>query len=93
MDETSREMGTIEEECAILRDQIKHIEKCLVCVFNHQDFKGEDSFLEGPNIPPNRNGNMKANLTLVFRHLEDARMRLGKVMQAYQGGISILDKK
>lgn len=48
--------------------------------------------INGANIPNTRNANMKANLTLAFRHLEDARMRLGKAMQAYQGGISILDK-
>lgn len=31
---------------------------------------------------------MKANLTLAYRHLEDARMRLGKAVQAYDGGKS-----
>lgn len=34
-----------------------------------------------------------ANVTLAFRHLEDARMRLGKVMQALEGGTSCYDKK
>ena len=28
---------------------------------------------------------MQANLTLAFRHLEDARMRLGKAIQAFDG--------
>jgi hypothetical protein len=37
-------------------------------------------------------GEMIANATLSFRHLEDAAMRIGKSMQAYQGGVSILDK-
>jgi hypothetical protein len=37
-------------------------------------------------------GEMIANLTLAYRKLEDARMRVGKAMQAYQGGVSILDK-
>ncbi len=32
-----------------------------------------------------------ANAQLAFRHLEDARMRLGKVLQAADGGISIFD--
>lgn len=36
---------------------------------------------------------MLANVTLAYRHLEDARMRLGKVIQAYDGGISVYDKK
>ena len=34
-----------------------------------------------------------ANIMLVYRHLEDARMRLGKVLQANDSGISIYDKK
>lgn len=38
-------------------------------------------------------GEMIANTMLAYRHLEDARMRLGKVIQAYDGGVSIYDKK
>ena len=33
-----------------------------------------------------------ANLMLTYRHLEDAAMRLGKVLQANDGGVSIYDK-
>lgn len=33
-----------------------------------------------------------ANLKLAYRHLEDARMRLGKAMQHAQGGESIYNK-
>ena len=33
-------------------------------------------------------GEIKANLTLAMRHLEDARMRLGKAIQAHDGGAS-----
>jgi hypothetical protein len=32
---------------------------------------------------------MKANLRLAYRHLEDARMRLGKAVQAFDGGTSV----
>ena len=35
---------------------------------------------------------IKANIMLSYRHLEDARMRLGKAMQAKDGGISVYDK-
>jgi len=35
---------------------------------------------------------MVANTMLAYRHLEDARMRLGKVIQAYDGGVSVYDK-
>jgi hypothetical protein len=33
-----------------------------------------------------------ANITLAYRHLEDAAMRLGKAIQARDGGVSIYDK-
>ena len=35
---------------------------------------------------------MIENIVLAYRHLEDARMRLGKAIQAYEGGESIYDK-
>lgn len=37
-------------------------------------------------------GEAIANLRLAYRHLEDARMRLGKSIQAMEGGVSIFDK-
>lgn len=37
-------------------------------------------------------GEMIANLTLALRHLEDARMRIGKGIQAHDGGKSVYDK-
>jgi hypothetical protein len=33
-----------------------------------------------------------ANVMLAYRHLEDASMRLGKVIQALDGGVSVYDK-
>lgn len=35
------------------------------------------------------NGEAKANIMLAFRHLEDCRMRLGKAVQAFDGGTSV----
>jgi hypothetical protein len=37
------------------------------------------------------NGEMIANITLAFRHLEDAAMRVGKGIQAWEGGEGIYD--
>lgn len=37
-------------------------------------------------------GEVMANIMLAYRHLEDASMRLGKVIQALDGGISVYDK-
>lgn len=34
-----------------------------------------------------------ANIQLAHRHLEDARMRCGKILQAMDGGTSCYDKK
>ena len=36
-------------------------------------------------------GEVMANLTLTYRHLEDASMRVGKTIQARAGGKSIYD--
>ena len=33
-----------------------------------------------------------ANIMLAYRHLEDARMRIGKALQASEDGVSIYDK-
>lgn len=46
-----------------------------------------DQNAEGADI-----GETKANIMLAYRHLEDARMRLGKVIQAQSGGVSPYDK-
>lgn len=35
----------------------------------------------------------KANIMLAYRHLEDAKMRIGKAIQALDGGVSVYDKK
>jgi len=92
MTEAMRE-ATIEERCESVRQKIKQIEVDVCALTKCREFVVEDSPLNGPNIPASRNSNMLANITLAFRHLEDARMRLGKVMQAFQGGVSIFDKK
>jgi hypothetical protein len=34
-----------------------------------------------------------ANIMLAYRHLEDASMRLGKVLQALDNGVSVYDKR
>ena len=34
---------------------------------------------------------MHANLTLAYRHLEDAAMRIGKAIQAFDGGKSVYE--
>jgi hypothetical protein len=41
---------------------------------------------------PGAKGEVIANVTLAYRHLEDAAMRLGKALQANDGGVSVYDK-
>lgn len=41
---------------------------------------------------PYQHSEMVANIMLAYRHLEDARMRIGKILQAAGDGVSILDK-
>jgi hypothetical protein len=42
---------------------------------------------------PEATGEAMANITLAYRHLEDASMRLGKALQALDGGVSVYDKE
>ena len=51
-----------------------------------------NSFFNQEQENPEQHSEMKANLMLAYRHLEDARMRLGKVLQAKDGGVSVYDK-
>lgn len=41
---------------------------------------------------PQQMSEIIANIQLAYRHLEDARMRIGKVIQAYDGGKSVYPK-
>ena len=82
----------IDDILAGLRASIEGTKGELVNVLQNGFFRNESPHLDGANIPISQHANMEANITLAFRHLEDARMRIGKVLQAYQGGISIFDR-
>ncbi|HDZ62297.1 MAG TPA: hypothetical protein ENH40_04035 [Nitrospirae bacterium] len=75
----------LEKTCEFLRGQIRDIGVCILVLKKHEDFKNDQVFIGQHN-------EMMSNIMLSYRHLEDARMRLGKVMQQIQGGVSILDK-
>jgi hypothetical protein len=47
--------------------------------------------IENPIEDRELNSEAIANAVLAFRHLEDAAMRLGKVLQALNGGVSQYD--
>ena len=69
-----------------LRTRIKVHEDLARLLMRNPVFNGEQAF-------PNQHGEMKANIMLTVRHLEDARMRLGKLLQYADDGVSVFDKK
>ena len=75
----------MKKRCNELREEIKTTAHVLHCLRHHGDFQNEQAFV-------GQHGEMKANIMLTYRHLEDARMRVGKILQAADDGVSILDK-
>lgn len=73
------------DACALLRKEVKDIGEKVIILKGHSVFDSLD-------YSGDRYGEMKANITLAYRHLEDARMRLGKAIQAYDGGKSAYDR-
>lgn len=76
---------TIKEQCNDLRAKILGVGDEVNSLHRSDVFNGEQSHA-------GEHSEMHANITLAYRHLEDARMRLGKVIQANEGGISCYDK-
>lgn len=74
----------IKERCYQLREKLKAIGEEVRQLHDDEEFdKAQGTALGEPN-----HGEMRANITLTYRHIEDARMRIGKVVQAYDGGAS-----
>ncbi len=82
-------MNDMEKDIIILvgeaREELKVFAEKLLAL------KGHD-FLKGGADEKADVGEMIANIMLTYRHIEDARMRLGKVIQAREGGESVYDK-
>lgn len=71
--------------CRELRTQFGALESATRDLMNHEDLKEDQSFAC-------QHQEMKANVMLAVRHLEDARMRLGKVIQWAEDGVSTFDR-
>lgn len=67
------------------RTMIKGLAQAVKAMHDHQQF-----LLYEPGKPDY--DEMHANITMAYRHLEDASMRLGKAIQAFDGGVSVYDK-
>ena len=81
----SERPATFEERCGFYRKDAKAVENRVRALMDDVVFRGEQSFV-------NQHGEMKANIMLAVRHLEDARMRLGKAIQYAGDGVSVFDK-
>lgn len=88
-----RRYGSIPEICDELRVELKMVEISLRALLRHKnmplDASGNFRVLEKF---PGQGAEMKAQTMLAVRHVEDARMRIGKILQYADDGVSILDK-
>jgi hypothetical protein len=77
---------SFEAECKEYRRQILILGDLVKDLRSHSALMLEPNW-EAPDLE--RNNEMRDNLILAYRHLEDARMRLGKAIQASDGGASL----
>lgn len=81
------EQPTFKETCFDLRGTIETL-KLNVKILKANSATGITGTVEHPIDLPE----ILSNLQLAYRHLEDARMRVGKDVQAYDGGKSCYPK-
>ena len=74
-----------EEAVFQLRETLLPQEQAIRNLMKHKDV---DGIIPQPESNANM-GEVYANIMLAVRHLEDCRMRLGKVIQSYNGGKSV----
>jgi hypothetical protein len=70
------------ESCYNMRERLKVLARQV------QGLKAHEVFAWPPEGAQD-SGEMIANVMLAYRHLEDATMRLGKALQAFDGGQSV----
>jgi len=73
------------ESCNDLRLQALTLANNVRALLRHSD-------VEQINLLPATHSEIRENIMLSYRHLEDARMRLGKAIQAFEGGPSCYDR-
>jgi hypothetical protein len=76
---------TLIEKCQSFRSALLSFEKDIIALMKAPEFDKDAT-------PVENFGEAKSNIMLAYRHFEDARMRLGKVIQAMDGGTSVYDK-
>jgi hypothetical protein len=77
--------GELELKVFYLRDECKQIEQRTRKLMSDGFFKIEPAYV-------GQHSEVKAQIMLAVRHIEDARMRLGKVLQYADDRVSIYDR-
>ena len=72
----------LKEQCFEQRKAIEEVKIVVRQMMDHGDVNGRGGFVKSAE------SEAKANIMLAYRHLEDARMRLGKCVQSLDGGTS-----
>lgn len=82
------EINEFTSRCSLARTEIKSIGKSIL------ELKEVAVMMERPNYSESEvdKPEMIANVQIAYRHLEDAAMRLGKAIQAFETGNSIYDQ-
>ncbi len=75
----------VKVDCNVFREAIKN--NCVAAAAFIKELKQMEESEKDSGVDK---GEMIANAMLAFRHLEDAAMRFGKVIQAADGGVSPL---
>jgi len=83
---------SFEDWCSMLRNDIKGVAKEVKSLYVKTQNGGLWAEPATDVEPDGLKTEMIANIILCYRHLEDATMRLGKAIQAKDGGKSFYDK-
>jgi len=75
----------IKDKARRLRTGLLDIEEQVRDMMGHSFYKDGEDFLR-------QHSEMRASTMLAVRHIEDARMRLGKVLQYERDGVAIFDR-
>lgn len=84
IDEQMQAETPFNERCYEMRDRLKVLARQVQGLKAHSSCSAA-----GKVMPGGDRGEMIANIMLAYRHLEDAAMRLGKAVQAFDGGTSV----
>jgi hypothetical protein len=87
----TREMSLV-DWCSHIRSVIKEVSYDVKSLYAKTQNGGEWAEPPTTDEPDGLKTEMIANIILCYRHLEDATMRLGKAIQAKDGGVSVYDK-